>query len=261
VSDVIERTYSVKSISYDDFHGMSEEYRKYVIRILSMQAYAEKMGAEEMGYQLRLAPNAISRRALAGIVCDEANHALLLYRILDKLGISEEESLSIAEGKAPGSKATQSMEGAVAVGDEENSWIDLVLNNMLMDRAGSFIVSNFMESSFEPWAVACEKIYKDEQWHKRFGEEQLLKYSTMNDMSNLQERFTTWYARALNFFGPKSIKTQAKLEKYGVKRRSNDTLREDFVSEVKAFLVDNDLEHLLMPGVKGPYPYKFNKND
>lgn len=257
MNGVIDQTYDVKSITYNSFHDTDEEYQRYVIRIMSMQAYAEKLGAEEMGYQLRLAPDSLARRSLACIVRDEADHALMLYRILEKLGVSEESAIQIAQGKADGSKATASMDGAIAVGDDDNEWIDLVLNNMLMDRAGGFIVSNFMRSSFEPWSTACEKIYEDEKWHKRFGLDQLVQCAKSNKSEKLRYKFTVWFCRALNFFGPPSVKTQKKLCYYGIKRKSNEELRSEFVDEVKFLMEKYNLSDLLLPGLPTKYPYQF----
>jgi 1,2-phenylacetyl-CoA epoxidase catalytic subunit len=255
MTETVQLDYKPKSIDYENFLLAPKDYQNYVIRILSMQAYAEKLGADEMGCQLRLAPDAGSRKALARIVSDEANHAYMLYHILETIGVSETEAIHIAEGKSANSNPTQSLAGAVAVGDEDNQWIDLVLNNMLMDRAGSFMVGNFCNSSFSPWAIACDKIYQDEQWHKAFGLKQFQKHIRLGEDHQLPLKFSTWYARALNFFGPPSIKTQAKLAHYGIKRHSNEELRQAFISEVTSILIEHQLERLILPTINDDYPY------
>lgn len=262
MNTVEEKTisYEIKSIDYHNFKDTPEKYQSYVIRILSMQAYAEKLGAEEMGYQLRLAPDYHARKGLARIVSEEADHAYRLYNILEKIGVTEEQAIAIAESKSDHSKATQSMEGVISVGDEQNQWLDLVLNNMLMDRAGSFMVNNFSQSSFAPWAEACEKIYRDEQWHKAFGLKEFKSYLTLHaSQKDLPLKFSTWFSYAMNFFGPPSVNTYAELKEFGIKRLSNQALREEFISEVKALLKINSWEYLLLPIVY-EYPCKIKEN-
>lgn len=255
---MVVQPYLPKSINYDTFRETDEEYQRYVIRILSVQAYAEKLGADEMGAQLHLAPDYRSRKSLARIVADEAEHAFLLYTILEKIGVSEFEAIAIAEGKTTGGVATQSLVGAKAVGDENNEWLDLVLNNLFMDRAGSFMVENFAQSSFEPWALACEQIYRDEQWHKAFGLRAFENFLETSKDSSISEKVTLWFVHALNFFGPPSIHTQNKLKAYGIKPKSNDALREAFVAEVKQLLQKKNFNHWLrFDSITKQYPFQF----
>lgn len=252
------KNYSISSVDYTNFHSCPEEYKNYVIRILAIQAYAELCGAVEVGYQLRIAPNYRTRHSLSKIVYDEANHAALLYTILENLGINEKEAIAIALGNE-GLK-TQSLEGVVAVGDNENDWLDLILNNFFMDRAGAYMVANFAESSFAPWAEACKKIYTDEQWHKKFGLDQLKVYLANNDYEDqlLRKKFSIWYVRALNFFGPNNNKSQALLAFYGIKRKANHELRSEFILEVADLLSELKIEHLLSKNISEHYPYSIN---
>lgn len=248
--------YNVKSIDMSGFFSCPKDYQSYVIRIMSIQAYAELCGANEIGYQLRLAPNYRSRKGLSRIVYDEATHAYLLYQILEKIGVSEAEAVSIAEGgKLSSNKKTESLSGVISVGDDENEWIDLILNNMLMDRAGGYMVNNFSQSSFSPWAEACEKIYSDEEWHKDFGLREFEKYIKNNDISVVGKKFSSWFLKAINFFGPPPGKSQEILKKYGIKRRSNDELRSDFIIDLTSVMDGLGLGNLVQKNISQQYPY------
>ena len=251
------QSYDKASIDYDDFFSCPEDYQKNVVRIISMQAYAEMKGATEVGYQLKLAPDAISRKRLAKIVYDEASHAYLLYDILHQLNVSEEEAIGIAEGKNTRSSQSLSLDGVIAVGDDENTWLDIVLNNFFLDRAGSFMVNNFAKSSFKPWSKACESIYKDEVWHVRFGLEELTNYIETHSLSCVAEKFGMWYARALNFFGPSFSRSHEQLKAYGIKRLSNHELRQQFITDVTT-LIDDKNWHDLLPCVSQDYPFHIN---
>lgn len=258
-SVIDDETYAVGKIDFERFHDCPNDYKHYVIRIISVQAYAELLGANEVAAQLKLAPDFRSRKGLARIAYDEATHAYLLYEILEKMNVSESEALAIAQGKKLGSQKTQSLDGAEAVGDADNQWIDLVLNNMLMDRAGSYMVGNFSQSSFQPWAEACKKIYVDEQWHKTFGIKQFEHYIQTHDIYSLAQKFSLWYARALNFFGPAQSKSDALLKAYGIKRKSNEELRTEFKCELQKILADHGWDALLSP-ISHTYPFHIITN-
>lgn len=247
--------YDIATIDYDDFPNCPPDYQQSVVRIISMQAYAELKGATEVGYQLKLAPDAISRKRLAKIVYDEASHAYLLYDILQRLNISEQEAIKIAEGKNSTTGKTVSLDGVIAVGDDENTWLDIILNNFFLDRAGSFMVSNFAKSSFKPWSKACESIYKDELWHIRFGLDEFTKYLTTHSVASVKDKFALWYTRALNFFGPSYSRSHEQLKAYGIKRLSNAELRQQFVTELNALLIEKNWQYLL-PTVSEDYPHQ-----
>ncbi len=253
--------YAPLSVEYENFLDCPQEYRDYVIRILAIQAFAERTGANEMATQIRNAPDAKSRMGLSRIVYDEANHAYLLYQILEKIGIDEYEAVNLALAKNSSGESTQSLDGVLNVGDDKNEWLDVVLNNMFLDRAGTFMVSNFSESSFKPWAEACKKIYADEQWHTAFGFNQFKKYieNNIGKEKNIEDKIIKWYVYALNFFGPPNVKSQETLKKYGIKRASNEELRSKFKTEVLNILSEINIHCIEKNKFTQEYPYQLIK--
>lgn len=256
---LIKFTFLPKSIDQNQFDDCPEDYKKYVKRILAIQAFAERCGACEMGAQLRLAPDPITRKNFARVVYDEANHAHMLYKILEKIGVNESEALELAKSKNSSGKSTESLDGILAVGNNENGWIDIVLNNMFLDRAGSHMVGNFSNSSFKPWADACEKIYVDEQMHKAFGFKQLKHYIEKHNIDEeLIRKIRQWYVHALNFFGPPNVKSQELLNFYGIKRQSNDELRCAFIKEVLCVMDELDLRKIIDCELANKYPFQLS---
>lgn len=252
-----ELSYNRGSIDYPQLDTCPDEYKKFLTRILAMQAYSERSGACEMGKQLHLAPDSTTRKVFARIVYDEAKHASMLYKILEEMGISERDALQIVESKNSSGKKTQSLDGIQEVGSQANQWIDIVLNNMFLDRAGSFMVGNFSQSSFKPWAKACEVIYEDEQFHKAFGLKQLKMHLVENKLTtSLVSRIRHWYIHGLNFFGPPNVKSQSILEQYGLKRTSNEELRQQYINEVRQVLDELELGVVLDIELSDVYPFE-----
>lgn len=245
--------YQVGAIDYEDFFQCPKDYQSHVIRILSVQAYAEYCGATEVGRQIKLAPDAISRKRLAKIVYDEASHAYSLYEILQKINISESESVAIVLGHRNTPKS-QSLTGVESVGHEEHTWLDVILNTFFLDRAGSYMVGNFAQSSFKPWSLACQSIYKDEQWHVRFGEQALESYINDYSLDAVKAKFGTWFVYAINFFGSPVSRSHDDLKRYGIKRYSNEELRQQFIQKVHNLLIEKGWQTLI-PQISTDYPY------
>lgn len=242
----IERELVPECVEVEDFANMPEEYQQQVIRIMSMQAYAERLGAVELGKWIEKAPDYQEMRVLARICSDEANHAYWLYRELDAIGVSMAESIAIAEGKSGRRPEQSSLKGPKEVGAEQNDFYDVAMNNMFLDRAGRFMVQNFARSSFGPWARVCQRIVHDEHLHQGFGLSQLKKMLASDlDRSEMRLKVTRWYALGLNFFGPpRSSKTEL-LKKFGIKRKSNQDLRLEYIKEVGAIMEELGASDLL----------------
>ncbi len=230
--DLPSEPYPPSSVTMDMWPRMPDEYRQPIVRIMSIQAYAEASAAPSLARWISKAPGFRAVRTVASILADEARHAFLLYRELETMGVTHEESIAIAEGKNMGKK-TASLEGPLSVADEENEWIDVVLNHMFLDRAGLFMVSNFAQSSFQPWAAACAEILKDEPMHVGFGLTELRNYmNAEHDEQDLSRRASKWFAFGLNFFGPPAGRNDETLRRYGIKRKGNEALREEYRKDV-----------------------------
>jgi 1,2-phenylacetyl-CoA epoxidase catalytic subunit len=240
------------SVTAATFPSMPEDYRRAVIRTMSIQAYAEKLGAIGVPGWTRKVPDYRTVRTVARILAEEARHAYLLYRQLETIGVSEAEAINIAT--APGS-ASASLEGPASLENPELGWQEIVMNHMFLDRAGKYMVGNFTMSSFAPWAEACRKIIEDEAMHIAFGESRFRNYVRAHaDDPALPGVVTHWFCQGLNFFGPPPSARQSQMAEWGLKRKDNDTLREEYRAEVMALLEEMGLAELIQIA-NNAYPY------
>lgn len=227
--------YTKRSIDYDQFMETPEEYQRQMIRIMSIQAYAEKKAATEGVEWIDKAPDYKCRKIFTKVLAEEASHSYLIYQVLENLGVSESEAVDIAEGTNGNKVHDASLEGPMSVGDESNEWIDIMLNHVFLDRAGKFMVTNFIDASFKPWSVANETILSEEAGHIGFGQRELKKWlAVQTDRQAAKEKIASWYAKGLNFFGPPSSHKSDMLRSYGIKRMDNEQLRDLFREEVES---------------------------
>ncbi|MES2263776.1 MAG: Phenylacetic acid catabolic protein [Pseudomonadota bacterium] len=255
MSECLEK-YETGSVDYDTFADTPEDYQKYVKRLLSIHAYSEVSGGCDVAVHLAAVPNYKLREVVAKIIYEETRHAHMLYKILEQLGIEEAEAVDIATGKAEGYRRSASLEGIEAVSDDGNSWADLLMNHLLVERAGEFMVRNFSQSSFKPWAEASTVISKEEQWHISFGLRQFKVWVAEGGLPEIEKVFAKWYVHALNFFGPEGAKSEKVLADYGLKPKSNGELRREFIADVGAILDEMNLAYLVDGVVSDSYPYQ-----
>lgn len=251
----IQGAMAPESVELEDLPHMPEPYRNALQRIMAIQAFAERLGAEELGKWISKAPDFSSMRVIARIASDEANHAYWLYRELDAMGLAYNDAIAIANGTQSSAPTQASLEGPRAVGEEDNEWADVTLNAMFLDRAGRFMVTNFSKSSYGPWARVCQRMLHDENLHQGFGLSQLKKLvKTYNDRAKLASRVTLWYARGLNFFGPPSKSRSDELRKFGLKRKDNEELRQEYAREVVGIMKELGADDLVNLS-RHEYPY------
>jgi len=255
---VSELSYQPLTVDYGNYAETSDDYKKSLIRMLSIQAYMEQKATTEGIEWIRKAPSYRKRHTFSKIVHDEAKHSYHIYKILDNLGVTEDVAISIVEGRHPEypKLSKEAMQGPLEVAAEENEWIDIMLNLTFLDRAGKFMVTNYQQASFKPWANANNIIIKDETGHIRFGEIEIKAWlKTESDIKKQRQKVTRWYVLGLNFFGPSSKKTAKRMNKFGLKQKSNDELRDGYIKEVEEFFKDINRMDLISLK-KETFPYE-----
>ncbi len=246
-------SFSPGSVNYDNFKDTPEDYQTYMIRILAVMAYAENVGGTGIALLFNLAPDVERRYIISQIGYEEIKHARMVYRILNRLGISENTSVQIALGKTGEfNSVNNSLKPAEETyGDEENQWLDVVLNCFLMDGAGIHVIDNYAECSFQPLLEICRDIIsKEEKMHVGFGQHEFAKLLDEHDDTELiLERYKHWYSKSLNFFGPPDGRTAEKLSHYYIKPRTNDQLRKRHMKEIRHRLgkISHKLTDYILP--------------
>ena len=120
-----------------------------------------------------------------------------------------------------------------------NSWVELVCANALYDQAGFVLLSDVYQSStFGPWKRALAKVDKEETFHLRHGRTWLRKLCKDDSgRADVQEAVDWMFILTLEWFGlPDSLKQHSEQLDYGFKGKSNDQLRQWWMSEVVPFM-------------------------
>jgi len=205
---------------------MPEHYRKTLVRQISQHAHSEIVGMLPEGNWITRAPTLKRKAILLAKVQDEGGHGLYLYSAAETLGTSRDQMLeALHSGKAKYSSIFNY---------PTLSWADIGVIGWLVDGAAIMNQVPLCRCSYAPYARAMIRICREESFHQRQGYESLLvmmQNGTASQRAMVQDAVNRWWWPSLMMFGPedKDSPNSEQSMRWGIKRISNDDLRQKFV--------------------------------
>jgi ring-1,2-phenylacetyl-CoA epoxidase subunit PaaA len=204
---------------------MPEAYRKTLVRQISQHAHSEIVGMLPEGNWISRAPSLKRKAILLAKVQDEGGHGLYLYSAAETLGTSREQMVdALHSGRAKYSSIFNY---------PTLTWADVGVIGWLVDGAAIMNQVPICRCSYGPYARAMVRICKEESFHQRQGYESLLTMmkGTPAQRQMVQDAVNRWYWPVLAMFGPPDADSpnSAQGMRWGIKRISNDDLRQKFV--------------------------------
>jgi ring-1,2-phenylacetyl-CoA epoxidase subunit PaaA len=204
---------------------MPEAYRKTLIRQISQHAHSEIVGMLPEGNWITRAPTLKRKAILLAKVQDEGGHGLYLYAAAETLGISRDEMIAaLHSGKAKYSSIFNY---------PTLTWADIGVIGWLVDGAAIMNQVPLTRCSYGPYARAMIRICKEESFHQRQGFDLLLAMmrGSPQQREMVQDATNRWWWPSLMMFGPhdSDSKHGEQGARWGIKRISNDDLRQKFV--------------------------------
>ncbi|THF65146.1 1,2-phenylacetyl-CoA epoxidase subunit PaaA [Pseudothauera rhizosphaerae] len=203
---------------------MPEAYRKTLIRQISQHAHSEIVGMLPEGNWITRAPSLKRKAILLAKVQDEGGHGLYLYAAAETLGVSRDELYeALLSGKAKYSSIFNY---------PTLNWADIGVIGWLVDGAAIMNQIPLCKCSYGPYSRAMVRICKEESFHQRQGYDLLLAMmrGTPEQRDMVQDAVNRWWWPSIMMFGPHdkdSVHTET--TRWGIKRISNDDLRQKFV--------------------------------
>jgi ring-1,2-phenylacetyl-CoA epoxidase subunit PaaA len=205
---------------------MPERYRKQLIRMMSQHAHSEIVGMLPEGNWITRAPSLRRKTGLLAKVQDEAGHGLYIYCGTETLGVDRHELIQ------------QLLNGTAKYSSIFNyptlTWADIGCIGWFVDGAAIVNQTMLAHASYGPYARAMVRICKEENFHKRQGYEIMttLATGTPEQKAMAQDAVNRWWWPSLMMFGPSDAASanSDELMRWGVKKKSNDELRQRFVN-------------------------------
>ncbi|MDQ3016075.1 MAG: 1,2-phenylacetyl-CoA epoxidase subunit A [Bacteroidota bacterium] len=224
----IERGFQQKideDIRIEPRDWMPDNYRQTLIRQISQHAHSEIVGMLPEGNWITRAPSLRRKVALLAKVQDEAGHGLYLYSAAETLGAQRDELFDqLHTGQAKYSSIFNY---------PTLTWADMGAIGWLVDGAAILNQIPLCRCSYGPYARAMVRVCKEESFHQRQGFEIMdtLCKGTPVQKAMAQDALNRWWWPSLMMFGPndKESTHTAQSQKWGIKRFTNDELRQKMV--------------------------------
>ena len=222
---------------------MPDNYRKTLLRQISQHAHSEIVGMLPEGNWITRAPTLKRKAILLAKVQDEGGHGLYLYAAAETLGSSRDQMLdALHTGKAKYSSIFNY---------PTLTWADIGTIGWLVDGAAIMNQVPICRCSYAPYARAMIRICREESFHQRQGYDALLtmmKNGTQAQKDMVQDAVNRWWWPSIMMFGPPDDQSpnSAQSMRWGIKRVSNDELRQKFI--------DATVEQARLLGVELPDP-------
>lgn len=213
---------------------MPAEYRRQLIRMISQHAHSEIVGMLPEGAWITRAPTLRRKMILLAKVQDEAGHGQYLYHAAETLGATREEMLSaLLEGKAKYSNIFNY---------PTLNWTDVGVIGYLVDFAAILNQTMLARCSYGPYARAMVRICAEENFHKKQGQDIVIRMAkgTPHQKAMVQDAINRWWWPTLMMFGPPDSDSPNSpiLMRWGIKTKTNDELRQNFIDQIVPELHD-----------------------
>ncbi len=205
---------------------MPDNYRKTLLRQISQHAHSEIVGMLPEGNWIGRAPTLKRKAILLAKVQDEGGHGLYLYAAAETLGTSRDQMIdALHSGRAKYSSIFNY---------PTLTWADIGTVGWLVDGAAIMNQVPICRCSYAPYARAMVRICREESFHQRQGFDSLLvmmQQGSDAQRAMVQDAVNRWWWPCLMMFGPPDDQSpnSAQGMRWGIKRVSNDTLRQKFV--------------------------------
>jgi len=217
---------------------MTDGYRKALKQILLVSGDTELMSAPAYYDQSLNAPSIDARASCVSVIQDELGHGHIAYRLLEDLGEDRED---LIYGREP-----HEFRNTYGFDQHIENFAELVTAHGIFDRAGMVLLGDIYENtSYAPWKRALTKVEKEEQFHLRHGETWMRRLANKSDKTHakLQDAVDWMFPIGVEWFGMEDDqKRNTEQLDYRIKGKSNDELRQDWLSRTLPLMDELDLD-------------------
>jgi ring-1,2-phenylacetyl-CoA epoxidase subunit PaaA len=217
-------TLQVKTV--EEFRTQPEEYRTAVSKIVVSHAINELHGARTFDEPaVALAATPYAKWLTCRIAMEEYGHHCRFFELGRNMGLDAASMLPESTKKR-----------TLSVFDFPiNDWETFVANKLLGDLAEILQVEDLLHCSFVPLRNLARSIMPEEKFHHQFGIDfgrEIVK--TAEGKAKLQASVDTFFPVIQSFFGRPGSKNNEMFRRWGIKIRTNEGMRADYVKRAAA---------------------------
>jgi ring-1,2-phenylacetyl-CoA epoxidase subunit PaaA len=232
--EFLERLHAGHKVEATDW--MPDEYRVRNLRFIEMHANSEIMGALPEREWIARAPTLRRKRSLAAKVQDEVGHAHLIYRVAETLGKPRRQMYEdLIQGRGRFHNVFHY---------PTYTWGDVACIGFLVDGAAIVTQRALLDTSYAPYVRVMRRVVAEESLHYRHGEDIMLALASGTDeqFEMLQEAVNRWWEPVMHFFGTDVPAEDDPSIHWGVKTRTNEESRQEWINQYVPKLWDMGID-------------------
>jgi ring-1,2-phenylacetyl-CoA epoxidase subunit PaaA len=226
------------SIEVNDLEKQDPEYIDLLRRVLAIQADCEIGGPHlYVDAMLPAAPSQIDQLVVARTAAEEIDHFRKFARIAGDIGVDTSYILS----RPNQDRYLEAFRGLIT------TWEDFAVFGFLIDRVGKYQLEEFIGCTYKPLSRILEhpsRVLDEEAGHIDFGTTRTAEMAAKGGEAKerVQEALNRWYAMGLDMFGKSDSYRAERYRMWGLKRRTNDEARQQYIAEVNPLIEQMGLQ-------------------
>src|SRR6476620_8861530 len=212
----------------EELKGAPEEYREAIAKLVISHAVNELYGAQVFDEPaIAYAPTPYAKWLTCRIAMEEYHHHVRFKALADEIGIAPERM-------DPQKKRPLSI-----FEFELKTWPEFCVIKAIADYAEILQVEDLLHCSFHPLRNLARLTMPEEKFHAKFGKDFCLELIQGGRAREVQDAIDRYFPITPGFFGASQSKNNEMYRRFGLKQRTNDEMREDFLGRVSE-LVEKD---------------------
>lgn len=210
----------------EELKGAPEEYRTAVEKLVISHAINELHGARVFDEPaVAFAPNPYAKWLTCRVAMEEYGHHYRFFELGKQMGIPEEKMLPEKTDKRPLSMFDYPLQ----------SWEEFVAIKLLGDLAEILQVEDLLHCTFHPLRNLARMTMPEEKFHHQFGVD-FSKELVVDPKAKaaLQAAVDRVFPFIPSFFGKAGSKNNEMFRRWGIKLRTNEDMRADYIARAKA---------------------------
>lgn len=220
-------------------------YRGELMKIMATFVDSELAGAAGFANVINAGPGIKERIAAARIVLEKTDNADKVLKLMGEFGANADSYANhhpwadrLPRNTAPGTPRNAHDMRLSVLNYPLNGWVDAVVMNMLMGLAVGVQITEFLTSSYQPFAEAIREIAPREQRHTELAVEGLQKLIAQGETEAVNQSVAYWWPRVSESFGAGVSPRSEALKAMGLRSKTNADLRGSWADVATATLKD-----------------------
>ena len=221
------KTEAVKTVA--EFAAAPAEFQDAIRKIVRSHAVNELYGAQVFDEPaIALAPNPYAKWLTCRVAMEEYGHHVRFRELGEQIGIPLKEMTPA--GKRPLSIFEFPL----------RTWEEFCVIKLLADLAEILQVEDLLHCAFHPLRNLARMTMPEERFHAQFGKDFCTELcATEEGRQRVQDAIDRYFPMLPAFFGGSRSANNEIFRKWGIKQRTNDDMRADFLQRARALVEDH----------------------